>query len=563
MIPVREIESKAILAGYLVLVPLDVLLSTLFSLMLQPIIDSGLVQDWNAFLICSAGIIIIGLLSTSANCITKYLALRIRTGFEKELKCTGLYNIMKKNFHEYYEKDTSTYLSKLTVESGNIAEKYCGSALEIYRILWTFFFSVAAIIYADWKLAAIVVLFSVISVNLPKFLQQRTDEAESSYLKNSDRYISIVQNILECFLLSKVFGLLPGLRLKHEKSADSFRNADISRNVKKFLTAGLASGVTQLSFIFTLIFTMILVMRGIVSIGYVMSVTQLLGGVMMPFELLPAYLLTYRTGKKEFQNNYHEFFGGPPLSTGKKEIPLRQTNEMEICHLNFRYKDVQILDDINIVLDMRKKYAVVGESGSGKSTLAKLLMGFLTPGGGRILINGVNTCEVSDEVLCRWLTYQEQHITLLDDTIENNILLGKEITPAQWENVVRLSHLEDVLHRISGGKSGGVGEGGKNLSGGEIQRIGFARCLLSGAKFFIFDEITASLDNENAYSIENNILHLPDTGALVITHRLNPAIMAQYDCIFVLDSGKITECGSYNSLMEKKGKFYALISCAV
>lgn len=556
MILIKKAESKAVLAGYLVLIPLDVLLATLFSLMLQPIIDSGLAQDWRAFFACSAGIIVVGLLSTSANCMTKYLALRIRTGFEKELKCTGLYHIMKKSAHDYYEKDTSAYLSRLTVEAGNIAEKYCGSMLEIYRILWTFLFSVAAIICADWKLAIIIVLFSVISVNLPRLFQRRTDEAESRYLKNSDSYISAVQNILGCFLLSKVFGLLPKLLPTHEKSADSLRQADISRNVKKYLTAGLASGVTQLSFIFTLIFTMILVMRGIVSIGYVMSVTQLLGGVMMPFELLPAYLLTYRTGKKEFQKSNHEFLNAQP--PGKNQIPFRRKNEIEICHLDFRYKDVQILDDISLVLDMGKKYAVVGESGSGKSTLAKLLMGFLTPCGGQILINGVNIGGVSDEVLFRWLTWQEQRVTLLNDTVENNILLGKEIAPEQWENVIRLSHLEEVLRRIPGGSLGCVGEGGKNLSGGEIQRIGLARCLLSGAKFFVFDEITASLDNENACSVENNILRLPDTGALVITHRLNPAIMEQYDGIFVLDGGKIAESGTYGSLMEKKGKFYAL-----
>jgi ATP-binding cassette subfamily C protein len=208
---------------------------------------------------------------------------------------------------------------------------------------------------------------------------------------------------------------------------------------------------------------------------------------------------------------------------------------------------------------MKKKYAVVGGSGEGKSTIAKLLMGFLTPQEGEIRINGIDIRQVREEELFAWLSYQEQHVAMLDDTIENNILLQRRVSKKQWQEVLQKSHVEEILTRNSFGEETQVGEHGKNLSGGERQRIGLARSLLSDTKFLIFDEPTASLDNENALQIEKNILSLSGIGALVITHRVPVEIMEQYDEIFVLDQGKIAEKGTCQELLQQQGKFYHLV----
>ena len=111
------------------------------------------------------------------------------------------------------------------------------------------------------------------------------------------------------------------------------------------------------------------------------------------------------------------------------------------------------------------------------------------------------------------------------------------------------------------GRRGGdyrCGENGSGLSGGERQRVSIARCLLRGASVLLLDEATASLDNQTAFAVTDAILHLDGLTRVVVTHRLDAALMEQYDQIVMLRNGRIQEAGSFEQLMEKKGFFYSL-----
>ena len=103
-----------------------------------------------------------------------------------------------------------------------------------------------------------------------------------------------------------------------------------------------------------------------------------------------------------------------------------------------------------------------------------------------------------------------------------------------------------------------ITENGKNISGGEAQRIGLARCLAMGSRFMIFDEIAASLDNQNALEVEKTVLSLENVGMLTITHRIYEENMRRYDKIFLLRDGKIAEQGTWEELIGRKGAFYQL-----
>ena len=120
------------------------------------------------------------------------------------------------------------------------------------------------------------------------------------------------------------------------------------------------------------------------------------------------------------------------------------------------------------------------------------------------------------------------------------------------------ARLEEMLEKLPDGADFMIEENGKNISGGEAQRIGLARCLAKESRFVIFDEVVASLDNRNAAEIEGTVLSLRDVGVLMITHRIYEENMRRYDQIFFLKDGKISEQGSWKELMEKKGDFYRL-----
>ena len=120
-----------------------------------------------------------------------------------------------------------------------------------------------------------------------------------------------------------------------------------------------------------------------------------------------------------------------------------------------------------------------------------------------------------------------------------------------------MSGLDEYVSNLPEGLQTVLSEDGGHISGGERQRIGLARTLLTGAKYIIFDETTASLDVLMENKIENTVLNLKEIGCIMITHRLNPNLLEQCDEILVLKAGKIVESGSFTELIEKKKYFYS------
>ena len=316
-----------------------------------------------------------------------------------------------------------------------------------------------------------------------------------------------------------------------------------------------------MSFVLIIVFAMLLVMQGKLSVGYTMSVSQLLGGIMFPFEVLPGYLLAYRAGRDIYRANEEKLSSGTIREAQQaKELRLDSDNStLRVERLSFAYQEsAPLLKEITISLDMKRKYALVGASGSGKSTLSKLMMGFLLPAGGNIFINGTELEKIDKRTLYRQVSYQSQNVTFFHDTIRNNICPGGNLSEQETAQVIKAACLESFLEALPEHEETVIEEDGKNISGGEAQRIGFARSLAKRPRFMIFDEIAASLDNQTAREIEKAILTLPDVGMLMITHRIFEENMRQYDKIFVLKEGKISEEGTWEELMERNGDLYTM-----
>ena len=248
---------------------------------------------------------------------------------------------------------------------------------------------------------------------------------------------------------------------------------------------------------------------------------------------------------------------------GERSLPIPSCSEcIRLEKISFSYPQTfghrNVLDHIDLELDMKKKYALVGASGSGKSTLANIIMGFLTPTSGSVSMNGLPISDVDQQSLYSKVAYQEQKTSFFYDTIKNNILLGSDLSRDSWEQLMKETRLSEMLSKLPDKENTVIEENGKNISGGEAQRIGLARCLAKYPDFIILDEVTASLDNRNALELEKMVLSLEGQGALVITHRIWEENMRKYDQIFVLEDGKITEQGTWDELMERKGELFRL-----
>ena len=547
---------------YCFIAPLSAIASVIFSMVLQPVLDTSLSGDWTAFARVSVWALAWSVLDQLFNYWANMSRQRITARFIKELRVQYFARFFLQRIDFFLEEDTAGHLSRLTVDAETAGDRYCGSILKIYRALWSLIISVAAVIRVRWELAIYVVVFSFLSVNLPKLFQKEADSAETTYLAASSAHVAEAHESIQGYLLIRLYNLTRTRIKRYDAAAADLETQENIRQQKYHAIDSLASGISELSFTAIIIFAMILVIQGKMSIGYVLSVSQLLGGIMFPFEVLPKYLMAFRTGREIYRNSERTF--QKALETdGTQKIKLTSEHFVEIRNLSFAYTAGRpLLKQINLTLDIGKKYALVGTSGSGKSTLSKVIMGFLRPCGGTVEVGGVPIDAVEKNSLYQVLSYQSQKISFFRDTIKNNILLGSIVSSEDWVRVIRYSRLDEMLEKLPEGENTVIGEGGRNISDGEAQRIGLARCLAHSPRFMIFDEITAALDNRNAEEIEKNILALPDMGALIITHRIYAENLRRCDRIFVLKDGRLVEQGTWDALIRKQGEFCQFINLA-
>lgn len=241
--------------------------------------------------------------------------------------------------------------------------------------------------------------------------------------------------------------------------------------------------------------------------------------------------------------------GAPPLAVGEGAVRFE--------HIDFGYEaERQILFDLDFEIPSGKKVAVVGSSGAGKSTLSRLLFRFYDVDGGRILINGQDIREVSQQSVRAAIGIVPQDTVLFNDTIYYNIAYAKP--DASREEVIRaatMAHIHTFIESIPQGYETLVGERGLKLSGGEKQRIAIARTILKNPRILIFDEATSALDSHSEQAILSALAEVAaNHTTLVIAHRLSTIVDA--DQILVMEHGHVVERGTHSALLQQ-GSLYA------
>lgn len=241
--------------------------------------------------------------------------------------------------------------------------------------------------------------------------------------------------------------------------------------------------------------------------------------------------------------------------------PERDRQKPQDCsvtleQVTFGYKEKEVLHGISMQIAPGTVNALVGPSGSGKSTIAKLIASLWDVKSGSIRIGGADIKELSLEEYNRKVAYVSQDNYLFDDTIRENIRMGRmDATDSEVEEVARKSGCHDFIMSLENGYDTMVGGAGGHLSGGERQRIAIARAMLKDAPIIILDEATAYTDPENEAIIQSSVAKLVQGKTLiVIAHRLST--IADADRIFVIDRGRIAEEGTHEELL-KNGRLYA------
>lgn len=231
-------------------------------------------------------------------------------------------------------------------------------------------------------------------------------------------------------------------------------------------------------------------------------------------------------------------------------------SEIEFRHVDFGYNaEIPVLRDVSLVIPEKGLTAFVGPSGSGKTTLTRLIARFWDVDKGKILLGGRDIKDYTVHTLMQQISIVFQDVYLFNDTIYNNIRVGRETaTREEIEIAARKAQCHEFITAMPDGYDTLVGEGGSTLSGGEKQRISIARAILKDAPIVLLDEATASLDPENEVHIQDAINDLvKEKTVVIIAHRLGTVVNA--DSIVVIDQGRVVQQGRHQTLLEEEGVY--------
>lgn len=468
-------------------------------------------------------------------------------------------DMIHQNINLFNSTETSKFLSGFSNDITIIETDYLENTLVLIEKAVLLIGGFIAMIILSPIMFVCVTLSSLLSLLIMPLFSQKIAVKEEEVSAHNEAFLGTLRDIVNGFSVIKCF--------RAEKLIHTMFNTQNTALEKNKLER--RDAISDIEIVSTILGTVVLLtifavgvmmsMKGLVTIGTITAFIQLSNYIIMPLEFIPIA--------------YGKFIGGKQLIIKlEKSLEIAEEepqqsvvkafeDKITFANVSFAYEpDKAILKHIDLVFEKGKSYAIVGSSGSGKTTLINLLLGYRKDYTGEILLDDTELRQIKTDALYNIFSIVQQNVFVFNSSIEDNITMFNEAYRSKLPPVIKQAGLETLVAQR--GADFLCGENGKNLSGGEKQRISIARTILKEMPVILMDEATATLDNITSYTVENAILDLKNQTKIVVTHRLNEKLLKRYDQIILLKNGTVNEIGDFETLMAQKGNFYMLFNAS-
>lgn len=513
--------------------------------------------NYENFLLIILGIIIFSIIKVLGSYFSVIKLNIVSNNIISELKqkCYKNLNNLDQDFFEHNNK--GELMTNFTSDMWSIRKQIGYNIKTIGAIMFTFICSFIYLLTINVPFTLVLltpgVIVGIVTVVFYKKIHQEYEKLRDITSEVNDQ----ISDNIEANRVVKTFALEEYEIKEMKKLNKKYVDKDINVGFKENAFYGGIDFLSYFMNVLLLIFGGYLFINNNITLGELIIFNSYLYNLRAPFIRLGGLLNNiqlYGIAKKRVKNILDakpkaELIGSKPLKS--LLVPI------EFKDVRIVYDNKVVLEKLNLKINPNETIAFIGKTGSGKSSIVNLLLGFIIPESGEVLINGKNYLDYNIKDLREKVGYVTQISFLFSDSIYNNIRYGNmDMSKKEAEKYASLACC-DYIKNLPEGIDTIIGEKGVDLSGGEKQRLSLARALAVKPDILLLDDITSALDIETEEKINESIKKLNYKSTKIIIASKIVSVM-NADRIYVLDKGKVIESGNHKELLKKKGYYYKL-----
>ncbi|MEX0314389.1 MAG: ABC transporter ATP-binding protein [Allomuricauda sp.] len=511
--------------------------------------------------ICVASIVIF-FLKNLFRYAAMYVLAYLRTGMVKDIQDKLYLKTLDLPLGYFSEARKGDLLARMTSDVKEVENSIINSLEALAREPITIIIVLISMLAISAQLTLFVFIFLPIAGFLISIVGKKLKAQSLEAQKETGIFLSFIEETLGSLKIIKGFNAEERLSSKFMESTSRFKKIMISVLQRK----GLASPFSEflgVAVVITVLWyggSLVLGNQSTLSPQEFMGYIGLFYTIINPVKAITTVNYNIKKGNASAERIFDVLDTDNPISDAKNAVDKKSlTTNISIKDVSFKYEDDYVLENFNLEVKKGHTVALVGQSGSGKRTIANLVTRFYDVNNGEISIDGTNIKNITKKSLRGLMGLVTQDSILFNDTVRNNIGLGKEdATEGEIIAAAKVANAHDFIMELPEGYNTNIGDSGNKLSGGQKQRLSIARAVLKNPPIMILDEATSALDTESERLVQDALEKMmQNRTSIVIAHRLSTIQNA--DSIVVLSKGKIVEQGTHEELMKSEKGYKKLV----